>query len=146
MIASLADTFAEWKRARGIAQPGSYDALHREAKNVLLTQLLFEGGKADLAKGLSPNFQVAHSFSLGSGQQAPSLYHFGSVYVHGKHLLHGMLDSQGAFQGKYHYTVSDAFVTKFQAHVSPFLIVLMCHPTGRWSPASNRSCCRANAR
>jgi mitochondrial import receptor subunit TOM40 len=97
-------------------QPGSYDSLHKEVKNVILSNLVFEGGKADLAKGLSPNFQVAHSFSLGTAG-APSLYHFGAVYVQGKHLLHGMLDSQGAFQGKYHYTLSDRLMCKFQAHV-----------------------------
>lgn len=51
--------------------------------DVALTNLIFEGGKADLAKGLSANFQVAHSFTLGSMMQ-PSSYHFASVYASGK--------------------------------------------------------------
>jgi hypothetical protein len=45
--------------------------------------MLFEGGKADLAKGLSANFQVAHSFTLGTGMQ-PSSYHFASIFASGK--------------------------------------------------------------
>jgi mitochondrial import receptor subunit TOM40 len=48
-----------------------------------LSQLFFEGGKADMAKGLSGNFQVSHSFSLGSVVAPPS-YHFGAIYVAGK--------------------------------------------------------------
>lgn len=51
--------------------------------DVALTNLIFEGGKADLAKGLSSNFQVAHSFTLGSAMQ-PSSYHFASVFASGK--------------------------------------------------------------
>lgn len=45
--------------------------------------MVFEGGKADLAKGLSANFQVAHSFTLGTGMQ-PSSYHFASIFASGK--------------------------------------------------------------
>lgn len=51
--------------------------------DVSLTNLVFEGGKADLAKGLSANFQVAHSFTLGTGMQ-PSSYHFASIFASGK--------------------------------------------------------------
>ena len=117
MIASLSESFGNWKKSRGLASPGSYEGLHREVRNVTLSNMAFEGGKADLAKGLSPNFQVAHSFSIGSGM-VPSLYHFGAVYVSGKHLLHGMMDSQGAFQGKYVYSVlKDVLQAKFQSHV-----------------------------
>lgn len=121
MIASLAESFGEWKRTRGLVSPGSYEGLHKECRNVTLSNLLFEGGKADLAKGLSPNFQVAHSFSIGTGM-FPSLYHFGAVYLNGKHLLHGMLDSQGSFQGKYVYSfIKDVFQLKFQSHVPKIL-------------------------
>lgn len=47
---------------------------------VSLTNYLFEGGKAELAKGLSPNFQISHSFNLGSSTMPP-VYHFGAVYA-----------------------------------------------------------------
>lgn len=92
----------EWKKGLNLPSCGSYENLHREARGkirysvyiydfclrsigVSLTNLLFEGGKADLAKGLSANFQVAHSFTLGSNpQQQPSSYHFASIYASGK--------------------------------------------------------------
>lgn len=88
---------AEWKKNLNLPSAGSYENLHRDARSkqwyialhhsqsldVALTNLIFEGGKADLAKGLSANFQVAHSFTLGSAMQ-PSSYHFASVYASGK--------------------------------------------------------------
>lgn len=51
--------------------------------DVALTQQFFEGGKADLAKGISANFQVSHAFTLGSMMMPPT-YHFGAIYVAGK--------------------------------------------------------------
>lgn len=48
-----------------------------------LTQQFFEGGKADLAKGMSANFQVSHAFTLGT-MMMPASYHFGAIYVAGK--------------------------------------------------------------
>lgn len=77
---------------------------------------MFEGGKADLAKGLSPNFQISHAFTLGT-PAAPPAYHFGAVYVSGKHLLHGLMDTTGTFQGKYHYQLTSSLTGKLQTHV-----------------------------
>jgi hypothetical protein len=42
--------------------------------------MLFEGGKLDLGKMLSPTFQLSHAFQLGS-RITPASYHFGSVFV-----------------------------------------------------------------
>lgn len=50
------------------------------------THLLFEGGKLDLGKILSNQFQVSHSFNLAAGT-LPSTYHFGTVFV-GKSVAH----------------------------------------------------------
>lgn len=58
-MASILNAFGEWKQKHGLVQPGSYESLHKEIKNVSLSSMVFEGGKADLAKGLSPNFQVS---------------------------------------------------------------------------------------
>ena len=97
----LINRIVEWKKNLNLPPSGSYENLHREARSknsfkkaaineavnvfvdVSLTNLVFEGGKADLAKGLSSNFQVAHSFTLGTGMQ-PSSYHFASIYASGK--------------------------------------------------------------
>lgn len=99
----LINRIVEWKKNLNLPSAGSYENLHREARSkykefisfcfyccfidVSLTNLLFEGGKADLAKGLSANFQVAHSFTLGTGTQ-PSSYHFASIFASGKVKLH----------------------------------------------------------
>lgn len=134
MISSLINSFSEWKKSYGLTQPGLYESAHTQARSVFLTNLIFEGGKADLAKGLSPNFQVAHSFSIGSNQ---SMYHFGTVYVNGRHLLHGMMDSMGTFQGKYNYTLANNLTAKFQSHVH-YIYNHFC----RWSQDNNSLCCR----
>lgn len=95
-VSSAISSFAEKKRQYGLVQPGSFDSLGREARSepthftahllmhnfvdVSLSQLLFEGGKLDLAKILSNQFQISHSMSLAAGG-APSTYHFGAVFV-----------------------------------------------------------------
>lgn len=116
-MASFITSLFKWKEGRELASPVPFENLHREARNVSLTNYLFDGAKADLAKGLSANFQVSHSFSLGSMMMPPA-YHFGGIFVTGKHLLHGMVDTNGVFQGKYHYTVTERATLKGQAQVS----------------------------
>lgn len=85
--------------------------------DVSLSNLFFDGGKAELAKGLSPNFQVSHSFTMATATQ-PATYHFGAVFVAGKHLLHGLFDTAGTFQGKYHYSFTSNLTAKLQAHIA----------------------------
>ncbi len=117
MQESVVASLCSWKRSLGLPQPGSFESLHREARNVGLTAVAFDGAKADLAKGLSANFQVSHSFALGSSAAPPS-YTFGSIYARGKHMLHGMMDTNGVFQGKYHFTATDALTVKMHAQLA----------------------------
>lgn len=117
-MSNLLGNIYNWKQGRELTSPGSFENLHREARNVSLTNYLFDGGKADLAKGLSSNFQVSHSFTLGSLLIPPS-YSFGGIFVAGKHLLHGLMDTNGIFQGKYHYNMTSRTTSKVQAQVSP---------------------------
>lgn len=114
---SFITSILNWKQGRELSSPGSFENLHREARNVSLTPFVFDGAKADLAKGLSANFQVSHSFSLGSMLMPPS-YHFGGIYVAGKHLLHGMIDTNGVFQGKYHFNLTNRTTLKAQAQLT----------------------------
>lgn len=90
----------EWKRALGLPNPGTFETLHKEVRGVSPSTILFDGAKADIAKGLSPNFQVSHSFNLGS-IAAPQSYSFGSIFVAGSHLMHALVDCAGTVQGKY---------------------------------------------
>ena len=66
-----------WKKS--LPNPGLFEQLHKETRGVFVTNFLFDGAKFDFAKFLSPNFQVSHSFALGS-QVAPPSYHFGATY------------------------------------------------------------------
>ncbi|PJF17357.1 hypothetical protein PSACC_02797 [Paramicrosporidium saccamoebae] len=114
---SFISSLYHWKQGRDLPNPGTFENLHRESRSVSLTPFLFDGGKADLAKGLSANFQVSHSFSLGSMMMPPS-YHFGGIFVSGKHLLHGLVDTNGIFQGKYHFSAMEGATLKAQAQLS----------------------------
>ena len=79
-VSSLMNSFSEKKKSMGLVCPGPLENLHKEARTVSLSHFLFEGGKLDLGKMLSNNFQLSHSFNLGSSQVAPS-YHLGTVFV-----------------------------------------------------------------
>lgn len=48
----------------------------------------------------------------------PPSYHFGAIYVQGPHLLHGLIDTAGVFQGKYHYSLTKNLLAKYQAQLS----------------------------
>lgn len=91
----------QWKESLNLPSPNcTFEQMHRESRNVSPSNFLFDGAKADISKGLSPTFQVSHSFSMGSSTSPPN-YSFGGVFVEGRHLLHGLIDSQGVLQGKW---------------------------------------------
>jgi mitochondrial import receptor subunit TOM40 len=98
-------TYAQRARAavdawqRTLVSPGTWEGLHRDARAVSPALLLFDGAKADIAKGLGPSFQVSHAFALGSAAAPPS-YALGAVHVAGSTLLHALVDSSGVLQGK----------------------------------------------
>jgi mitochondrial import receptor subunit TOM40 len=78
---------------------------------------LFEGGKLEIAKMLSGNFQMSHSMSLGSASVPPN-YYFATVFAGSKNLIQGMIDQQGDLQGKCHYSITDNLTAKTQLQVS----------------------------
>jgi mitochondrial import receptor subunit TOM40 len=122
----------ERKKSLQLDPSGSYESLHKEARGIVaylrssyvgvsLSHMLFEGGKADLAKGISQSFQISHSYTLGGGTgpyAMPPTYHFASIFVQGKHLLHGMFDTNGTVQGKYQYTPVDGLAARIQSQLS----------------------------
>lgn len=114
---SFINSFFAWKKDLNMPNPGSFEQVHREARNVSLNNFMFDGAKADLAKGLSANFQVSHAFSMGSMMMPPS-YNFGGIFVMGKHLLHGMVDTNGVFQGKYHLNLTEHLTNRIQAQIT----------------------------
>jgi len=82
-MSSILSSLSSWKQGLSLPPPGPFESLHREVRHVSLSQQIFEGGKADLAKGMSGNFQVSHAFTMGTAAQ-PATYHFGAIYVAGK--------------------------------------------------------------
>ena len=115
----LASKLSNWKTSLDLAYPGSFENLHKEARNVLNGNYFFEGGKADLAKGLSPNFQVSHSFFLGGGSGAPQSYHFGALYADEHHVMHGLINPEGNLQGKMHWMPNKEITVKVQQQIIP---------------------------
>lgn len=129
--------FYDWKKSLNLGPSGTFEGLHRESRNTSLTSLIFDGGKADLAKGLSPNFQVSHAFTSGSSFQAPT-YHFGAVWVDQKtNLLHGLIDTNGVFQGKINYGLFGGWTFKAQSQISKEKGHSMIQVEGDWQGADS---------
>jgi mitochondrial import receptor subunit TOM40 len=105
------------KKHMGLECPGPFETLHKEARNVSLNHLIFEGGKLDLSKMLSMQFQISHSMNLGSSSVMPN-YYFATVFAGNKNLIQGMIDHQGDLQGKCHYAITEKLMGKMQVQVS----------------------------
>ena len=84
IVAALRDTylsFSERRDALGLSNPGTVENIDREVKkNVFLTNYTFSGLRADLTKpfSMTPLFQVAHAFSMGSQGLPP--YNFTAMF------------------------------------------------------------------
>ena len=75
-------SFSERRAALGLSNPGSVENVAREVqKDVFLNNLMFTGLRADLNRPLSvsPLFQYAHAFAMGSQQGLPP-YGFSAIY------------------------------------------------------------------
>jgi len=73
--------FSERREALGLSYPGTVDGISREVqRDVFLNNLMFSGLRAELNKAfsVSPLFQTAHSFSMGSQAMPP--YSFAALY------------------------------------------------------------------
>jgi mitochondrial import receptor subunit TOM40 len=75
-------SFSERRALLNLPNPGTVDNLAREVqKDVLLTNFMFSGLRADLTKvfGMSPLFRMSHAFSMGSTGNLPP-YAFSAMY------------------------------------------------------------------
>lgn len=75
-------SFSDRRAALGLPNPGTVDNIAREVqKDVLLSNFMFSGMRADLTKifGMSPLFRVSHAFSMGSTGNMPP-YAFSAMY------------------------------------------------------------------
>ncbi|KAI8050356.1 mitochondrial import receptor subunit tom40 [Syncephalis plumigaleata] len=105
------------RRSLDLPCPGAFEHLHKEVKGTFLTAHLFDGARADITKMLSPNFQVSHTFSLGSAA-LPSSYMFNSVFMNEKSFLQGTLEMDGSVQARVHHAFSKALTMKCNAQLT----------------------------
>ncbi|GAA5999996.1 hypothetical protein JCM10207_006006 [Rhodosporidiobolus poonsookiae] len=125
-VGRLLDSLDAARDRLNLPEPGKFEDLGREVKLTHLTNYTFDGARADLSKTLSqvPAFQVTHSFAAG-GQGGPmggvnaGTYNFGAVYATSKTFLQGMIDNEGAVNGRFNYGWSGADTTKFSMQLSP---------------------------
>ncbi|KAJ2822583.1 translocase of outer mitochondrial membrane [Coemansia erecta] len=99
-----------------LPNPGQFEMLNQNIKSTMLTNFMFDGGRADLAKILSPNFQVMHTFQLGLPGQ-PSAFEFAGVYADENTLMHGKMDTDFNLQARLNHTLSKQVQIKSQAQM-----------------------------
>ncbi|KAG0294957.1 translocase of outer mitochondrial membrane [Dissophora globulifera] len=107
----------QFREDLNLPNPGTYEGVSREVKNTFLTNHVFDGARCDITKVLTPNFQVTHSFAMGSAA-APSSYNFGTAFIGQQSFLSGNLDTDGNVQARANYAWSNSSVSKIQSQLS----------------------------
>ncbi|XP_064354950.1 mitochondrial import receptor subunit TOM40B isoform X1 [Dromaius novaehollandiae] len=115
------------RRGEPLGNPGSFDELHRQCKEVFPQQM--EGVKLIVNKALSSHFQVTHTVHMST--LGPSNYHFNATYVGDRQLspteafptLVGDMDNCGSLNAQVLHLVAERIRTKavFQTHQSKFV-------------------------
>ncbi|KAF8457994.1 eukaryotic porin/Tom40 [Terfezia claveryi] len=123
LVVGLSDALSTLSKRReglGLSNPGTLEQLSREVqKDVLLTNHLFTGMRADLTKSfsVSPLFQISHSFSMGAGQGMPP-YTLATLFGNSNTFMQGNIDNDGNLNGRLNYRWNPNFVTKLSAQVA----------------------------
>ncbi|KAJ9081316.1 translocase of outer mitochondrial membrane [Entomophthora muscae] len=107
----LLDSLHSFKAGLGLANPGTYEEVHRDTKNVFPANLLIDGGQFEFIKMLSPNFQISNAFSLGSAQ-TPSSYNFIGVAADEDSFFQATTDSEFNLNGRLHHTFGRGLTAK----------------------------------
>jgi len=96
------------------SNPGNFDLLHKEVRDVFTTNHFIEGAKVEVTKPLSQPFQVLHRFLMGPQNE----YNFGATFAHNKGFLHGEIDSAGNLSSRVHQNLTDNLALKFNAQLT----------------------------
>ncbi|KAJ5246918.1 Mitochondrial import receptor subunit tom40 [Penicillium chermesinum] len=119
VIKDAFNSFSERRAQLNLPNPGTVDNLAREVqKEVMLTNFMFSGIRADLTKvfGMSPLFRVSHAFSMGSSSSmAP--YNLSAMYGSPKVFMQGNLGNDGNLAAVGNYRWNQALVTKANAQI-----------------------------
>ncbi|KAL4877657.1 eukaryotic porin/Tom40 [Aspergillus karnatakaensis] len=122
VVAALQDaynSFSERRAALGLSNPGTVENVGREVqKDVLLSNFMFSGLRADLTKmfSMAPLFRVSHAFSMsGSSNMAP--YAFSAMYGTPSVFMQGNFGSDGGLAALYNYRWTPKLVTKTNVQI-----------------------------
>ncbi|KAJ6109794.1 Mitochondrial import receptor subunit tom40 [Penicillium sp. IBT 16267x] len=113
------NSFSDRRALLNLPNPGTVDGLAREVqKDVLLTNFMFTGLRADLTKvfGMSPLFRVSHAFAMGGSGNLPP-YNFSTMYGSPKVFMQGNLGNDGTLAAVCNYRWNPALVTKTNAQI-----------------------------
>jgi mitochondrial import receptor subunit TOM40 len=113
------NAFQERRRRLGLSNPGLVENIAKEVqRDVLTTNLMFTGLRADLTKAFSfnPLFQVSHQFAMG---ERLSPYTFAALYGTSKVFAQGNIDDQGALSATFNWRWSNALTTKSRFQIAP---------------------------
>ncbi|KAJ5936478.1 Mitochondrial import receptor subunit tom40 [Penicillium verhagenii] len=107
-------SFSDRRALLNLPNPGTVDGLAREVqKDVLLTNFMFTGLRADLTKvfGMSPLFRVSHAFAMGGSGNMPP-YNFSTMPSTPSTLEGGLT---GIFVGSYLQSITPGLALGFEA-------------------------------
>ncbi|KAK4127627.1 hypothetical protein N657DRAFT_566454 [Parathielavia appendiculata] len=122
VFSSLSDVYNAFQEKRdrlGLSNPGLVENIAKEVqRDVLTTNLMFSGLRADLTKAFSfnPLFQVSHQFAMG---ERLSPYTFAALYGTSKVFAQGNIDGEGALSATFNWRWSNAFTTKSRFQIAP---------------------------
>jgi len=118
-LSDLYDAFQERRQKLGLSNPGLVENIAKEVqRDVLTTNLMFSGLRADLTKAfsLNPLFQVSHQFAMG---ERLSPYTFAALYGTSKMFAQGNIDDQGNLSTTFNYRWTPSFTTKTRFQITP---------------------------
>ncbi|KAK0636366.1 mitochondrial import receptor subunit TOM40 [Bombardia bombarda] len=118
-LSEVYTSFQERRAKLGLSNPGTVETVAREVqRDVLATNYMFSGLRADLTKALSlsPLFQVSHQFAMG---ERLSPYTFAGMYGNSKMFAQANMDNEGNLSSRFNWRWSPASVTKTQFQIAP---------------------------
>ncbi|GKT58736.1 mitochondrial import receptor subunit TOM40 [Colletotrichum tofieldiae] len=118
-LSDAINSFSERRAKLGLSNPGTTENLTREVqRDVLLTNYMFTGLRADLTKAfsMSPLFQVSHQFAMGDRLNP---YTFAALYGTSKVFMQGNMDNDGQLSTRFNYRWSDKLVSRTQFQAAP---------------------------
>lgn len=105
-------------QSQNLPHPGKFEEINLEAKSVLsVGSEIFQGGKIELMKVVTPQFQLSHSLAFGS-TVTPATYDLSATYATQKVVLASRLGHTGDLQARCNFVLTP----RLQMRLSPQLV------------------------